>query len=63
MLSENLKRYRTEQRYTRKQLAELVEVNPRTIELIENGKNENPGIKTVERLAKVLKVPIAKLIK
>lgn len=63
MLSENLKRFRTEQRYTRKQLAELVEVNPRTIELIENGKNENPGIKTVERLAKVLKVPIAKLIK
>ena len=27
------------------------------------GKNENPGIKTVERLAKVLKVPIGKLIK
>lgn len=63
MLGENLKRFRTEQRYTRPQLAKLVEVNPRTIELIENGKNENPGIKTVERLAKVLKVPIGKLIK
>lgn len=63
MLGENLKRIRTEQRYTRPQLAKLVEVNPRTIELIENGKNENPGIKTVERLAKVLKVPIGKLIK
>ena len=63
MLGENLKRFRTEQRYTRPQLAKLVEVNPRTIELIENGKNENPGIKTVERLEKVLKVPIGKLIK
>ena len=36
MLGENLKRFRTEQRYTRPQLAKLVEVNPRTIELIEN---------------------------
>ena len=63
MLGENLKRFRTEQRYSRTQLAKLVEVNPRTIELIENGKNKNPGIQTVEKLAKVLKVPISKLIK
>ena len=63
MLSENLKRFRTEQRYTRKQLAELVGVTATTIQLIETGKNDNPGIKTIEGLAKVLKVPVSKLIK
>lgn len=63
MLSENLKRLRTEQRYTRKQLGELAGISKNTIQFIEEKRSDNPGIKTVESLAKVLKVSIDKLIK
>ena len=63
MLSENLKRIRTEQRYTKTELGKRANMSPRTIELIENGGNANPTIKTIEALAKVLKVSIYTLIK
>ena len=63
MLSENLKRIRTEQRYTKQELARKSEMSARTIESIENGENDNPRIKTIEALAKVLKVSVNTLIK
>ena len=63
MLSENLKRIRIEQRYNRKQLAKESGISSATIQFIENGTIDNPKIKTVLALAKVLKVPIATLIK
>ena len=63
MLSENLKRIRTEQRYNRKQLGELAGVTPTTIQMIENGINDNPNLKTLLGLSKALKVSIATLIK
>lgn len=63
MLSENLKRIRMEQRYTRKQLGELTGVTATTIQMIENNENDNPRLKTLLALAKALKVPITTLIK
>lgn len=63
MLSENLKKLRIEQRYTRRQLEELSGVSKNTIQYIEEKRSDNPRIKTVANLAKVLKVSIDKLIK
>lgn len=63
MLSENLKNARLKQRYTVRELSELSGVSESTINNIENGRNENPGIQMLIELSKVLKVPVSKLIK
>ena len=63
MLSENLKKIRTDQRYNRKQLGELAGCTATTIQMIENGSNDNPRIKTLISLANALNVSVAKLIK
>lgn len=63
MLGENLERIRKEQRYTRKQLAEITGITATNIKLIEGGINDNPRIKTLLSLATALKVPITKLLK
>ncbi len=63
MLAENLKRIRAEQRYNRVQLGKLAGCTATTIQMIENGKNDNPRIKTIMSLAKVLKVSVNTLIK
>ncbi len=63
MLSENLKRIRMEQRYNRRQLGELTGITPTTIQMIENGENDNPRLKTLLALAKALRVSITTLIK
>ena len=52
MLSENVKRIRTEKRYTRKYLGSLVGVSATTIQMIENGENDNPSLKTLIGLSK-----------
>lgn len=52
-----------EQRYTRKQLEKETGVKATTIYQIETGENDNPKLKTITALAKVLKIPIATLIK
>ena len=63
MLSENLKNAREKQRYTVKELNQLTGVSESTINNIENGRNENPGIQVLIELSKVLKVAVSKLIK
>lgn len=63
MLSENLRRIRIEQRYTRQQLADLSGCTTTTIRNIETGENDNPRIKTLISLSKILKVSIKTLIK
>ena len=63
MLSENLKRIRKEQRYTLKLLGELAGCTVTTIQNIENGINDNPKIKTLMELAKILNVSVDELIK
>ena len=63
MLSENLKRIRTEQRYNQRLLGKLANCTNITIQNIENGRNDNPKIKTIMGLAKVLGVTVDDLIK
>ncbi len=63
MLSENLKNLRIEQRYSRKQLSEAAGVSKTTIYMIENDDNYDPKLSSLTALAKVLKVPISKLLK
>ena len=63
MLSQNLKQIRTKQRYNRKQLGKLSGITPATIQMIENGSNDNPRIKTIMALAKALKVSVITLLK
>lgn len=63
MLNENLRRIRTEQRYTRKQLGEIAGITPTTIQMIENGTIDNPSLKTILGLSKALKVSVTTLIK
>lgn len=63
MLSENLKKYRTEQRYTKEELSRITGVNARTIAFIESGRISYPKLDTLLALCKALKVPIQKLIK
>ncbi len=63
MLSENLKRIREEQRYNKRLLGKLAGCASITIQEIENGNNDNPKIKTLMALAKVLGVSVDDLIK
>ena len=63
MLSEHLKKYRTEQRFTKQELSRQSGVNAYTIALLESGKLLNPKLNTVLAICEVLNVPIQKLIK
>lgn len=63
LLSENLKKIRKEQRYSQNQLAKLVGCTATNIQNMENGINDNPKLKTLIAISKVLKVSITKLIK
>ena len=63
MLSENLKKYRKEQRYSRQKLAEEAGCSATLIQLIETGENDNPGLKTLMNISKALKIPLVKLLK
>ena len=63
MLSENLKRIREQKGFSKMQLEEASGISRRTIMLIETGRTKNPGIKTLNNLAKALKVSVEKLIK
>ena len=63
MLCENLKRIRTEQRYNRKLLGKLANCTSSTIQNIEEGRSNNPKIKTIIGLAKVLGVTVEDLMK
>lgn len=63
MLSDNLKRIREEQGYSKMQLAKISNVSRRTIMLIETKKTTSPGIETLRRLAKALNIDIEDLIK
>lgn len=63
MLSENLRRLRKEQRYNQTLLGKVANCSHTTIQNIEDGSNDNPRIKTLMALAKVLGVSVDDLIK
>lgn len=63
MLDKNLKRYRTKKGFTKTDLSKKSGLSSRTIEFLENGRLNNPTIKTVTLLSKALEVEVEKLIK
>lgn len=62
MLSNNLKRIREEQGYSKMKLAKKCGVSRRTIQLIED-KKTSPNYQTMIALAKALNVSVEELIK
>ena len=63
MLSENLKKYRENKKYSKRQLAKICKINRKTIIDIEFGYQKTPKLSTLEKLALALDVSVADLIK
>ena len=60
-IGERLKRIRRENNLTQEKLAEMAEVDPKSVIEIENGKR-NLTIKTLSKLASALKVSISDIL-
>lgn len=61
--SSKIKRIREKLGLSQEKLARLADVSNNTIINIEAGKQDNPTIDTLKKIAKVLNVPIEDLIK
>lgn len=60
-LGERIKELRKEKRLTQEKLAELAKVDPKSIIQIEAGKR-NPTLKTINKIAQALKIPLSDLL-
>lgn len=60
-LGEKIKRLRKERGLTQEKLAELANVDPKSIIAIETGKR-NPTLKTLNKIAIALKIPLSPLL-
>lgn len=58
---ENLRKFRKRQGLTQEELAERVKMDFTTINKIENGKR-NPSLKSMEKIARALKVSLKELL-
>ena len=61
-ISKNLRKLRKNKGLSQEKLARLADVANNTIIKIEAGKNKNPTLDTLKKIAKVLKVSIDELI-
>lgn len=61
-LGEKIKRLRKEQGLTQEKLAELANVDPKTIIQIENARRKNPTLETISKIAKALKTTSTELL-
>lgn len=62
-ISTNLRKLREEKNLSQEKLARLADVANNTIIKIEAGKNQNPTLDTLKKIAKALEVSIDDLIK
>lgn len=62
-LAKVVKRLREKQGLSQEKLARLADVSNNTIINIEAGKQDNPTIETLKKVAKALNVPVEDLIK
>ena len=62
-LAEIVKKLREEKGLSQEKLARLADVSNNTIVNIEAGKQNNPTIKTLKRIAKTLEINVDELIK
>lgn len=62
-IAKNIKRRRKKLRLSQDKLSKLAGVAYNTVVKIESGGNTNPTIKTLDKIARALKINIADLIK
>ena len=62
-ITKNLRKLRKAKGLSQEKLARLADVANNTIIKIEAGKNQNPTIRTVQKIAKALDISIEDLIK
>jgi len=62
-LSKNIKKMRETKRLSQEKLARLADVANNTIIKIEAGKNQNPTLETLKKVAQALEVSVDDLIK
>lgn len=63
MLSENIKKFRKKKGISQDKLSKLADITHTTLAKIESGVNNNPTIKTLQRIAQALNVKIDDLLK
>ena len=61
-IGEKVRKLRIEQQLTQEKLAELANIDPKTIIQIEAGKRKNPTMGTLNKIASSLKVGIETLL-
>ena len=62
-ITKNLRKLRETKGLTQEKLARLADVSNNTIIKIEAGKNQNPTLDTLKKVAKALEVSVDELIK
>ena len=62
-ITKNLRKLRESKGFTQEKLARLADVANNTIIKIEAGKNQNPTLDTLKKIAKALEVSVHDLIK
>ena len=62
MLSNEIKRYRKSNKISKAELSRMTGLSTRSIEYLENGKMDNPTLKTLKILSKILEIDINKLV-
>lgn len=62
MIAENIKKIRKKKEISQDKLSKLADVTLTTLTKIEAGMNKNPTIKTLQKIARALEVPIEKLL-
>lgn len=63
MLAQNIKKYRKKKGLSQDKLAKLADVTHTTLVKIESGVNDNPTIKTLVKISKVLDVKVDDLLR
>lgn len=62
-IASNLRKLRESKKISQEKLARLADVSNNTIIKIEAGKNQNPTLDTLKKVAKILGVSVDELIK
>ncbi len=62
-ITKNLRKLRKDKGLSQEKLARLADVSNNTIIKIEAGKNQNPTLDTLKKIAKALEVSVDELIK
>ena len=63
MISDNIRNLRQKYSISQDRLSKLADLSLNTIVKVESGKNSNPTISTLSRIARVFKVKVDDLIK